>query len=80
MLPYHTTPAKAHLIRTAYFLESYHIPFFKADLFREFGFSKMRGRQVLYDSLDRQRPLVETRGRKPIISAEDLDKMEIIIW
>ncbi|KAK0711765.1 hypothetical protein B0H67DRAFT_300573 [Lasiosphaeris hirsuta] len=80
MPPHHTTPAKAHLIGAAHFLESYHIPFFKADLFREFGFSKTRGWQVLHDGLDRRRPLVETRGRKPIISAEDLDKMEVIIW
>ncbi|KAK3382920.1 hypothetical protein B0T24DRAFT_27678 [Lasiosphaeria ovina] len=66
--------------RQTYYLESHHIPFFKADLFRESGISKIRGWQILKDGYDRRHPQVETRGRKPIVSAEGLRKMEAIIW
>ena len=77
MPPHYPTPVKARLLGASAYLEKHHISHFKADLFREFGIhSNTQGWGILYKSHDRRHLEVETRGRKPLISAEDLHKME----
>ncbi|KAK0725654.1 hypothetical protein B0H67DRAFT_136677 [Lasiosphaeris hirsuta] len=81
MGPHYPTPVKAYLLGTAAYLETHRVPFFKADLLRQFGIrSRTQGWEILRHGNDRRHPSFETRGRKPIISAEDLRKMEEIIW
>ena len=81
MAPHYATPAKAHLLGIASFLEGHHIPYFKTDLFRHFGISKTRGWDILFQGPEHERRHLtpKTRGRKPIIMPEDLGKMEAII-
>ena len=77
MPPHYPTPVKARLLGASAYLEKHHISHFKADLFREFGIhSNTQGWGILHKSHDRRHLEVETRGRKPLISAEDLHKME----
>jgi hypothetical protein len=80
MGPHYPTPVKAHLLGTKGFLDDHHIPYFKADLFRQFHIKPRQGWEILRKGLDRRHPEVESRGRKPIISPEDLQKMEEILW
>ena len=81
MPPHYLTLVKARLLGASAYLEKHYISHFKADLFREFGiYSNIQGWGILYKSYDRRYFEVETRGRKPLILAEDLHKMEQIIW
>ncbi len=81
-MPLHyCTPVKAHILGTASFLDRYHIPYFKSNLFRHFSVSKTRGWDILaHPDWERRHLRLETRGRKPIITAEGLRKMEEIMW
>jgi len=77
---HHPTPKKAKVLGTVAYLESHKATFFKSDVFRHFQVSNRRGWQILHDGRERRHLEVETRGRKHIISAEDLQHMEKIIW
>jgi len=80
MAPHYLTPVKAHLIGTVAFLDHHHIQYFHTDLFKDFGIrSKTQGWEILRIDKDRRHPEHETRGRKRIISLEDLHRMEEVI-
>jgi len=80
MPAHYPTPVKARLLGAHSFLEDHHIPYFKSELFAHFGVCKNRGWAILHNGLDRRHPAIETRGRKPIITPADLQKMEEILW
>jgi len=78
---HYPTPKKSQILSTVSFLESHKPhPFFKADVFRHFQVNIRRGWDILHQGRERRYLEPETRGRKHIISAEDLTKMEQIIW
>ena len=81
-MPLHyPTLVKARLLGTASYLDTHYIQYFKTDLFKEFGIhSKNQGWEILRHGVDRRHLEHETRGQKPIISADDLRRMEEIIW
>lgn len=81
MPPHYPTPVKARLRGTEAYLTNHHIPHCKMDLFREFGIrSKPRGWAILTSNSDRRHPEHEKRGRPPIITPEDLRRMEELLW
>jgi len=57
-MPLHyPTPVKAHLIGTANYLDSYHLPYFHRDLFKGYGIrSKSQGWEILRKANDRKHP------------------------
>ncbi|KAL8296168.1 hypothetical protein RB594_003633 [Gaeumannomyces avenae] len=83
---HHNTPKRARIQAVADYLDSHSIPYNKSDLFRREGVSRRSGLEILAEdrTLDARtfhnRPGgTETRGRKPIFSEEDIDKMEATI-
>jgi len=61
----------------------YGTPFYNNDLFLDNGISKTRGYEILkdYKRTFHNNPFVnESRGWKKILSKEDINKMEKIIW
>ena len=80
MPAHYPTPVEARLLGAYSFLEDHHIPYFKSELFAHFGVCKNRGWAILHNGLDRRYLAIETRGRKPIITPADLQKMEEILW
>lgn len=80
---HHTTPKKASIIGTVAYLKAHKLPCNRADVFRFNAVSKPRGWQILREGLEgrvRRHPDFEMRGRKKLLSFEDLDTMERIIW
>lgn len=68
------------MLGAVYYLEKHKIPFFKADLYRDFDVSARRGRQILHDGRPRRHLEIETRGRKKRLSPDDLLAMEKVLW
>jgi len=82
---HHTTPKKCRILGTISYLDAYHIPYFKSDVFRHNGVSSRRGWQILSDfegseHRDRRHLAIETRGRKKILSFTDIQVMERVFW
>ena len=77
---HHCTPKKAQIIGTVGFLRSQHRPFITADIFRYFGVSQRQGWDILRQGRERRHLEHETRGRKKILTLEDLSAMKEIIW
>ena len=76
------TPKKVRLRQTvAIFDRTGPTPVYrsKADIFRELGVSRANAYRIIQSNLDRSRPVEETRGRPPIITAEMLQKYERIV-
>ena len=81
MAPYYPTPVKSHLIGIANYLNLHYLLYFYIDLFKEFGiYSETQGWEILRKAKDRRYPDLEIRGRKYIITADDLYQMEEVIW
>jgi hypothetical protein len=74
------TPTKAKIIGTVGFLRHYKLDYFKSDIFRFFGVSSTRGKEILQKQRTRRHLEIETRGRKRLLSAADLQAMEKILW
>ena len=86
-MAHHRTPKKAKVQGMYEFAlvqqRRYGTPFFKSDIFRIAGVSQTRGNKILkdYPRTFHNNPFVdETRGRKRILTEEDVDKMEKVIW
>ena len=86
-MAHHKTPKKAKVQGMYQFAlaqqDRFGTPFFKSDIFRIAGVSKTRGNAILkdYPRTFKNNPFVdETRGRKRILTEEDVDKMEKVIW
>ena len=84
---HHTTPKKARLQGAYNFAryqkERYGHTFHKTDLFRTVGVSRTRGYEILRDCprTFHNNPFVdETRGRKKLLTDDDLDKVEKTLW
>jgi len=76
---HHPTPIKSKLIGTVSYLQGHKLSFFKSDVFRTFGVSTARGKVILQRQQDRRHPEIETRGRKKLISPEQILAMEQIL-
>ncbi|KAK4240768.1 hypothetical protein C8A03DRAFT_31159, partial [Achaetomium macrosporum] len=85
---HHHTPKKAKVIGTISFLEKEKIPHFKSRVFRHFGVSQRQGWEIVRQQRNRRNlkddpdypDLEETRGRKRILTPDDLRAMEKLIW
>jgi len=80
MGPHYPTPVRCRLLGTTAFLKGHKIPFVHADLFQELHIRKTQAWKILHDDKERRHPAIETRGRKPIITPADLQRMEEILW
>ncbi|KAF2675596.1 hypothetical protein K458DRAFT_425360 [Lentithecium fluviatile CBS 122367] len=81
---HHSTPQKSRILGAVAFLDTKGITGQKASVFRANGVSKARGWAILAAGEERRRlgqesRGEETRGRPPLISPEDLRRMERII-
>jgi hypothetical protein len=81
---HHDTPTKARVLGACEYLDAKGIKGQKASVFRQFNVSNARGWEILREGRDRRRFGVdscppETRGRPPIISPEDLRRMERLV-
>ena len=81
---HHDTPKKAQLRGTISFLESERIPYFKSHVFRHFDIPRRSGYRVLAEENARRHhndpDVEEKRGRKLLLSSEDVQAMEKLIW
>jgi len=84
---HHKTPKKARVQGAYNFAlfqkRTYGVSFFKEDIFRANGVSHTRGQKILKDhsrSFHNNLFINETRGRKKILTEEDVDKMEKTLW
>jgi hypothetical protein len=81
---HHDTSTETRVLGACEFLDAKGIKGQKASVFRQFNVGKTQGWQILREGRDRRRlgveqQRVETRGRPPSISSEDLHRMERII-
>jgi len=87
MAPHHKTPKKAR-VQGAYTFalnqqRRYGHNFFKTDIFRSTGVSRTQGYLILkdYPRTFNNNPFInETRGCKRLLTDEDIDKIEKVIW
>ena len=61
------------------FCEAMHIPYFKEDLFRVFGVSHSSGYRLISAKPPRAPDAPETRGRKRLLTKDDVRKMEEVL-
>ncbi|KAL0939836.1 HMG box protein [Colletotrichum truncatum] len=82
--PQHDTPTKARVLGTISYLERYKIPYFKSRVFEHAGVSHRQGWQILNEGRARRHngdtQTTERRGRKKVLSKEDLQAMEDLVW
>lgn len=85
---HHHTPKKSKVLGTISFLEKEKIPHFKSRVFHHFGVSPRRGWEIVRQERNRRDlqddpdhpALEETRGRKRILTPDNLNAMEKLIW
>lgn len=78
---HHRTPAKARILGTVAYLQDYKIPFFKEDVFRQFGASHASGWEILRQGRERRHfEGPDPRGRKKLLSPAELRTIEETIW
>ncbi|KAH6641140.1 hypothetical protein F5144DRAFT_123971 [Chaetomium tenue] len=83
---------RAQVLGTISFLEKEKIPYFKSRVFEHFGVNRRHGWEIVRqlrkrpglqddpDLSDPEETRVETRGRKRILTADDISTMERLIW
>jgi hypothetical protein len=77
---HHTTPKKAGILATVRYLEQQRLPYTKEGVFRTNHVSHARGWVILHEGRERRHLEIETRGRKKLISPEQIQAMEKILW
>jgi len=77
---HHTTPKKSKIIGAVTFAKAHKLDFFHSDVFRENEVCKQQGWKILHDGRDRRHLEVETRGRPKLITPDNLQATERIIW
>jgi hypothetical protein len=85
---HHPTPKKSKVLGTISFFEKEKIPHFKSRVFKHFGVSHTQGWEIIRQQRNRRNlhddpdhpDLEETRGRKRILTPDDLQKIEKLIW
>jgi len=77
---YYPILKKAGILVTIRYLKHRGILYPKEDIFRENYVSYARGWAIIYEGRERRYPEIETRGRKKLISLEQIQAMEKILW
>jgi len=76
---HYPTPIKAKLIGTIGFLQHHKLDYFKSDVFRFFSVTHPRSREILKQQRNHRHLEIETRSRKRLLSANNLQTMEKIL-